>query len=215
DPEAVEREHLPGLGAGADIHVVGAVERLHRHGRAERGRHHRDRQRAVQVVALPLEDRVRLLHHLEEQVAGGAAAGAGLALARQLDVGAALAPGRDPHLHRPPAADPAVAVALRARPGQHGAVAAAVRAGLAGHHLAEEGPPDLADLAPALADLARRRVRAWRGALTGAGRADHRGVHRQLAGRAERALRQVELDPDRRVPAAPRPAARAPAGAGA
>ena len=57
---------------------------------APSGRHHRDRQRAVQVVALPLEDRVRPLHHLEEQVPGGAAARAGLALARQLDARAVL-----------------------------------------------------------------------------------------------------------------------------
>jgi len=66
--------------------LVRAVQRLHRHGRAEGRRHHRDRQRAVQVVALALEDRVRALHHLEEQVTGGAAARACLALAGQLDV---------------------------------------------------------------------------------------------------------------------------------
>ena len=53
-----------------------------------------------------------------------------------------------------------------------------------------------------------------RGSLAGAGRADNRGVHGELAGGAERALRQVKLDPDRRVPAAPRPAARAAGRAG-
>src|SRR6185437_8648927 len=181
-----------------------------RDGRAECRRHHRDRQRAVQVVALALEDRVRLLHDLEEQVTGRAAAGADLAFAGELDVRPVFDAGRDPDLHRPPGTHPAVAVALRARAGQDGPVAAAVRAGLGGDHLAEERLAHLADLAAPRADLAGLRVSARRRSLAGAGRADHGGVHGELAGRAERALRQVELDPDRRVPAAPRPAARAP-----
>src|SRR6202034_3667967 len=108
---------------------------------------------------LPLEDRVRALHHLEEQVTGRAAARAGLALAGQLDVRAVLDAARDPALQRPPGARRAVAVALRARAGQDGAVAAAVRAGLGGDHLAEEGLAHLADLAPPGADLAGLRVR--------------------------------------------------------
>src|SRR6202034_812461 len=169
------------------------------------------RQRAVQVVTLPLEHRLGPLHHLKEEISWRAAARAGLALARQLNVRAVLDARRDPDLHCPPGAHPAVAVALRAGAGQDGAVAAAVRAGLGGDHLAEEGLAHLADLAPPGADLAGLRVRAGRGALARAGRADHRGVHGELTGRAERALRQVEFDPDRRVPAAPRPAARAPA----
>src|SRR5450756_2992017 len=153
DAKSVERYHLAGLGAGPDVHVVGAVEGLHRHSGAKGRRHHRDRQRAVQVIALPLEDQVRRLHHLEEEVARRPAAGSGLALACQLDVRAVLDAGRDADLHRPAGADPPVAVALRAGMRKHGAVAAAVRAGPAGHYLAEEGPPHLADLATAGADL--------------------------------------------------------------
>src|SRR6516165_1718150 len=125
--QAVQRDDLPGLRTRADVDVARAVERLDLHGRAERRGHHRDRQRAVQVVALPLEDRVRPLHDLEEQVAGGAAARAGLTLAGQLDVRPVLDAGRDPDLHRPPGAHAAVAVALWARARQHGPVAAAGR----------------------------------------------------------------------------------------
>src|SRR6202000_1739769 len=123
----------------------------------------------------------RALHYLEEQVARRAAAGAGLALARELDVRAVLDARRDPDLHRPPGAHPAVAVALRAGAGQDRAVAAAVRAGLSGHHLAEERLADLADLAAPGTDLAGLRVRAWRGALARAGRADHGGGPREVA----------------------------------
>src|SRR6202012_2435131 len=171
--------------------------------------HHRDGDRAVQVVALALEDRVRPLGDLQEQVAGRATARADLTLTRQLDVRAVLDAGRDAHLDRPAGADPPVAVALRAGPGQQRAVAAAARAGPGGHDLAQERPGDLADLAAAAADVTGLRVGAGRGALTGTGRADHRGVHGQLAGRPERALGQVQLDPDRRVAAGAGPAARA------
>src|ERR1700761_9635331 len=115
----------------------------------------------------------------------------------------------------PPGADPAVAVALGAGPREHRPVAAAVGAGLGGDHLAEERLADLADLAPPGADRAGFRVSAGRGPLTGAGRADHGGVHRELTGGTEGALRQVELDPDRRVAAAPGPRPGAPGGPGA
>ena len=67
---------------------------------------------------------------------------------------------------------------------------------------------DLADLAAPVADVAGDRVRARRGALARAGRADDRRVDDQLPGRAERALRQVQVDADGRVAAAPGPAAR-------
>src|SRR5260370_781861 len=72
-------------------------------------------------------------------------------------------------------------------------------------------PHSLAPAAPA-ADVTRLRVRARRGALTRAGRADHGRVHGELTGRTERALGQVELDPDRGVAAALRAAARTAGG---
>ena len=167
----------------------------------------------MQVVALALEDRVRPLDDLQEQVAGRAAAGAGLALAGQLDMGAVLDAGRDPHLDGAPRPDPAVGVALGARLADDRAEAAAAGARPGGHHLADERPGDLADLAAAVADVAGHRVRARRRALTRAGRADDRGVDDQLPGRAERALGQVQVDPDGGVAAAPGPGARSARGA--
>ncbi len=165
----------------------------------------------MQVVALPLERVVRALEDLEEQVAGGAAAGAHLALPGQLDVRAAFHPGRNPDLDGAARPDPAVAVALRAWPADDRAVAAAAGARPRGHHLAEERARHLADLTAAAADVAGLRVGARRAALARAGRAHDRRVHHQLAGGAERALVEVQLDPDRGVAAAARPAAR-PAG---
>ena len=49
----------------------------------------------MQVVAAPLEDRVRALDDLDVEVAGRAAAGADLALAGELDAGAGVHAGRD------------------------------------------------------------------------------------------------------------------------
>src|SRR5260221_8343650 len=85
DAEAVQRDDLAGLRARPDVHVARPVERLHRDVRPESGRHHGDRQRAVQVVALSLEDGVRPLHYLKEQAAGRAAARAGLPLPPTLE----------------------------------------------------------------------------------------------------------------------------------
>ena len=58
---------------------------------------------------------VRQLVDLDVQVAGGAAAGADLALARELDARAVVDTGRDLHRQGAAGADPAVAGALRAR----------------------------------------------------------------------------------------------------
>src|SRR5207248_2948590 len=78
------------------------------------------------------------------------------------------------------------------------------------HHLAEEGPGDLAHLAPARAHVAGLGMGAGRGALARAGRADHGGVHHQLPGRPERAFGAVGVDPDGGVAAPAGAAARPP-----
>src|ERR1700749_1385367 len=143
---------------------------------------------------------------------GGPPPAPDLAPAGQREVRAVLAARRDPDLDRPPGPHPAVAVALRAGTDQHGAVSAASRADPGHHHLADERAGDLAHLAATAADVTGLRVGARRGALTGAGGADHGRVHRQLPGGAERALGEVQLDPDRGVGAArrapPRPGGR-------
>src|SRR5690606_26134092 len=122
----VQRDDLAGLGAGPDVDLLGAVERVDHEGGAEGGRGHRDVHGAVEVVAAPLEDRVRALDDLQEQVAGRAAAGADLALAGELDVRAVLDTGRDPHLDHAAGAHPAVAGALLTGGPDDGAVAAAL-----------------------------------------------------------------------------------------
>ena len=134
-----------------------AVQRLQRHLGAERRRRHREGDRAVQVVAAPLEDRVRPLVDLDVQVAGGAAAGADLALAGELDARAVVDPGRDLDGERAAGADPAVAGALGARGRDDGAEALALRARPGRHDLAEEGPVHLRHLAAAAAHVAGLR----------------------------------------------------------
>src|SRR5215469_6485942 len=208
--QAIERDDLTGLRARADVQLAGAVERLNRQVRPQGRGHHRDRDRAVQIIALPLEDRVRPLDDLEEQIARRPATRADLSLARELDVGSVLDARRNPDLDGAAGAHPAVRVAFGARPPDDGAVAATGRARPGGHHLAEERPGDLAHLTPARAHVAGLGVGPGRGALTGTGRADHRGGHHQLPGRAERALGQVEIHPDGGVAAPAGAAARPP-----
>src|SRR5690606_39740934 len=105
-----------------------------------------------------LEDRVRALDDLQEQVAGRAAAGADLALAGELDVRAVLDTGRDPHLDHAAGAHPAVAGALLTGVPDDGAVAAALGARPRRHDLAQERAGDLGDLAPPVAHVAGVRV---------------------------------------------------------
>src|SRR5262245_8703742 len=198
--QAVHRDDLAGLGAWADVNVPGPVQRLHAQRGAERGSGHRDGHRAVQVVGVALEDRVRPLDDLQEQVTWRAAARPDLPFAGQLDVRPVLDARGNADLDGAPGADPSVAVAFRAGPADDGAETAARWARPRRHHLAEERPGDVADLAAAAAHVAGLRVGARRRALAGAGRADHRGVHGQVPGRAERAFGQVELHPDGRVP---------------
>src|SRR6266571_1212755 len=191
-----------------------AVQGFHRQRRAERGGGHRDRQRAVQVIATPLEYLMRSLHDLKEQVTGRATARADLSLTGQLNVCAVLHPGRDRDLDGAASAYPAVAVAFGAGMGHQRAVATAARAWPRGHHLAEEGASHLAHLSAAATHLACLRMRTGGCSLTGTGRADHRGVDYKFTRCAEGALSEIELYPQRRVPAPARPAARSP-GSGA
>ena len=111
--------------------------------------------RAVQVVAVAVEDGVRALDDLDVEVTGGPAAGPDLALAGQLDPGARVDPGGDLDGERPAGADPAVAGAVDARPRDDGAEALALRARPGGHDLTEERPLHLADLAASGADVDR------------------------------------------------------------
>lgn len=92
-----------------------AVKGLQRDHCAERGCGHGDAELNVQIVALPLEDRMRLLDDLDVDITGGAVAGTHLALAGQQQPGAGLHTGRDLDLDGLPGAHPAVTGALRTR----------------------------------------------------------------------------------------------------
>src|SRR5581483_10146372 len=100
-------DRLAGLGAGPDVDLLHAVQGLQRHLRAEGRRGHRDRDRAVQVVAAPLEGLVRQLVDLDVQVTGRTATGADLALTGELDPRAVVDTGRDLHGQGPAGADAA------------------------------------------------------------------------------------------------------------
>ena len=106
-----------------------AVDRRHLDRAAERRRRHRQRHAAVDVGAVALEQPVRRHRHEDVEVAGRAAAHAGLALAGEPDAGAVLDAGRNRHLQRLLALHAAGAAAGPAGIADHLAAAAAARAG--------------------------------------------------------------------------------------
>ena len=77
--QAVEDDLVAGLAAGLDGDVLLAVEGLQREDGAQGGRGHGHAQLGVEVVAVALEELVRLLVDLQVEVAVGAAGRAGLA----------------------------------------------------------------------------------------------------------------------------------------
>ena len=83
DALAFEPEHRAGLRAGGNFDRGPAIERGHLDFGAQRRLHKANRHLAKQVVAVPLEDLVRLYmeHHVE--IAGGTAAPTSLAIARR------------------------------------------------------------------------------------------------------------------------------------
>src|SRR5699024_12250682 len=99
DPGPLEGDLLAGLGAGAHVEVLVPVEGLQRDGRAEGGGGHGHGDGGDEVVAVAVEDVVVGDAQLDEQVAGGTAGLADLPLAAQLDPGAVLDTGGDPHGH--------------------------------------------------------------------------------------------------------------------
>ena len=136
-PRPLTRRSFPSCGAGRDLQRHAAVGRRDLDRRAERRLVERDRHLEHEVVAAPLVQLRRLDPRHDEEVAGGRAAPAGLALALELDLRAVLDARGDPHrvALRPPLA--AGAVAGRARRLDDRAVAAAASGTAAG---ARRGP---------------------------------------------------------------------------
>src|SRR5580692_12610781 len=166
--------------------VRGAWRDPHRHRRApvrghldlraeaELGERHRHGH--GQVVPRPPEHRVRLDVHPDVQVAGGAAALTGSALADDLDPLPVGHPGRDAGLDGPLAHRPPAARALRARVVDHQAAAAAL--------LARLRDPERPQVPARLAGPLARRADLGHGARLGPGAATGRA--RALPGQPQR-----------------------------
>ena len=151
---------------------------------------------------------MRLHDQLHVQVSGGAAAGAHLALALQVDPVAGADPGGDLHVQGALAADPALPGALAAGVRDDGAVAAAVGARLGGADVAQEGALDLGDLAVAVAGGAGHRLLLVGATGSRALGTDHRGVHTERLGDAEGGLGQGQRLADQGVLTTSHPGAR-------
>src|SRR5262249_27769789 len=191
----------PGLAAGRDGEGDRALERRDLDLRAQRRLGDRHRHVHHQVVAPALVQAARRDVGLDDQVARGAAAQAGLAAPALADLRAGLDPGRDRHLLGAPHLAHAGAVACLAGVVDDRAGAPAGRAGLAHDLEAAEAAPD--DAAACGAEV-RRGPRL--GAAAVAGRAGLGHVDRDLDLRALHRL--LERDAHRRLDVL------APAGAG-
>ena len=127
--QAVEDDLVAGLAAGLDGDVLLAVEGLQREDGTQGGRGHGHAQLGVEVVAVALEELVRLLVDLQVEVAVGAAGRAGLAAPRHADTGPGGHPGGDGDLQVLAHPGAALAGAVLAGGDDDGAVALAARAG--------------------------------------------------------------------------------------
>src|SRR5690606_14948553 len=142
-----------------------------------------------------LEDRMRQLNDLHIEIARRAAARTDLGLSGELNPRAGIHPSGDLDLERAAYAYPAVACTFNARIGDHRAVPVTDRTRPRRHHLTEERPLDLADLAPPSAGVARHRAGPRSGALALAGRARNRRVDLDLPRGSEGRLGQLNVEP--------------------
>src|SRR6185436_10886330 len=165
DALAAQAEGLAVLGALGQLDLGLAAERRHLDRPAERGVRQADRDGAVKVVAVALEDVVRLHPDLNVEIAVRTAVRAGLAVAARADPHAFVDARRDLDLERLVLLDAALAVAGRAGLGNDLAAAVALRAGLLD---AEEALAHL-HLAIAVAGGAGDRACARLGAVALAG----------------------------------------------
>src|SRR5690606_31310465 len=127
---AAQTEGLAVLGALRDVDLGLAAQGRHLDAATQRRRGQRHGHRAVQVVAVALEDLVLLDADLDVEVAGRAAIGARLAVAGRADAHAFVDARRDLDFQRLGLLDAALAMAGRAGLGDDLAGAGAVRTGL-------------------------------------------------------------------------------------
>ncbi|SIN48960.1 Uncharacterised protein [Mycobacteroides abscessus subsp. abscessus] len=136
---AAQCHHRPGLRARLDLDDGVAVQDgVHGDAGTQRRLDHRDTHREVQVVAVANEDVVRLLVHLDVQVAGRAAPGTDLALGRQPHSHPIADTGRDLDGDLPARTHAAVAPTFVAGVGDDLAGTLAGRAGTRCQYLTEQ-----------------------------------------------------------------------------
>src|SRR6185369_2538010 len=160
DAFAAQAERLAVLRSLGQVDLGLAAERRYLDRAAERRRGHADRDGAVQVVAVTLEDLVLLDADLDVEIAVRAAVRPRLAVAARADPHAFVDAGRDLDLERLVALEAALAVARLARLGDDLAAAVARRAHLLD---AEEALAHLhrsRAVAGGAVDRARSRLRA-------------------------------------------------------
>src|SRR5581483_3668031 len=139
---AAEDADLAGLRPGLERELDLALQRRHRHRRAERGLRDRQVDGRKEIVALAREPWVGPDAHEHVQVAGTAAQSPGVTLAAEPDPLAVVDARRDLNRELPLLQHPAGAVAGRARMLDDAADTCAARAGLRPDELAEDGVGD-------------------------------------------------------------------------
>ena len=210
--QAVEDDLVAGLAAGLDGDVLLAVEGLQREDGTQGGRGHGHAQLGVEVVAVALEELVRLLVDLQVEVAVGAAGRAGLAAPRHTDPGPGGHPGGDGDLQVLAHPGAALAGAVLAGGDDDGAVALATRAGRGGHHLSQQGAGHALDVTDPVALGAGDRLGARRAAGAVAGGAGDVGVDGDRPGRPEGDVGELHVHGHEGVLAAAGPGRRSTAG---
>ena len=120
-----------GLRAFRNLDGLQAVESQNIDGRAQRGLGDVDRNGAMQIAFVALENGVFLDFEDHVQIAGRAAVSAGLAFIRQAQLGAVVDAGRNVDFQLRSRAQIAFALAFLARPANDLAASAALRTGAA------------------------------------------------------------------------------------
>ena len=112
---AADAQRRAGLGAFGHFQNMLAFQRGNNDFRAQRSLRKRDRDNAVQIVSLPLEE--GMLLHVQDhiQVAGRATVKAAFAVSREANAGSVFDSGGNFGVNRPLAQHPAFAFALRRR----------------------------------------------------------------------------------------------------
>ena len=210
-PLAAQGDHRSGLRARPDRDLGGlAQDAVETHRGAQGGLGHRDRDGAVQIIAVADEEVVRLFVHLDVQIAGRTAAGADLTLRGEPDPHAVGHTGRDLDADLAAGAHPAIAIAALARVGDHLTDTGTGGARPRRHDLTEQGALNALHLAATAADIAGHRSRVGVGAAALTQIAQHRGVDGHLLGDAGGAVLQRQSHPQEGIRAGTHPADRTP-----